>query len=126
MKVGFVFVTATLATISAAVSEEVAKVDFGYPDVAAAMAGLRAKPGIKSSTRSGWTIFEDADARAVWSFPPQDHAAYPTAVRRRMVQKGDEVVIDMDVRCEAAKPACDAVVAEFERLNDKVRQELKR
>ncbi|MGJ5208075.1 hypothetical protein [Bradyrhizobium sp. HKCCYLR20261] len=126
MKVGLVFVTAALSTISAAVSEEAAKVDLGYPDVAAAMAGLGAKPGVTRSTRSGWTIFEDLESGAVWSFSPEGHTAYPTAIRRRIVQEGDDIFIEMDIRCEAVKPACDSVAAEFERVNDKVRQELKR
>jgi hypothetical protein len=126
VKVAIGFVVATLLTTATAASEEVSQVDLGYPSVAAAMTGLRAKPGVKSSTQSGWVIFEDSAARAVWSFPPSDHAAYPTAIRRRIVQKGDDIFVEMDVRCESAKTACDAVVAEFERLNGKVGQDLKR
>jgi hypothetical protein len=43
-----------------------------------------------------------------------------------VVQDGDHLSIKMDVLCEAAKPACDGIVAEFERLNGMVRDDLKR
>ncbi|MGJ5175594.1 hypothetical protein ACQR16_03165 [Bradyrhizobium oligotrophicum] len=111
---------------AAAASEDLGRDDLGYPDVAAAMAGLRAKPGVRSSSQSGWIVFEDSAAQSVWSFPPSNHAAYPTAIRRRIVQQGNDIFVKMDVRCEAAKPACDAVVAEFARLNGQVRQNLAR
>jgi hypothetical protein len=114
-----------LTTVAGA-SDEVSQADLGYPNVAAAMAGLRAKPGVKSFDQAGWSIFEDSAAKAVWSFPPPGHAAYPSAIRRRIVQDGNDIFVAMDVRCEAAKPACDAVVADFESLNSKVREQLKR
>ena len=126
MKCAIVLVIAAALASTAAASEAVDQVDLGYPTVAAAMEGLRAKPGVKSSVQSGWLVFEDGDARAVWSFPPSGHPAYPTAIRRRVVQDSSDISIEMGVRCEAAKPACDAVVAEFERLNGSLRQQLKR
>ncbi|MGJ4946017.1 hypothetical protein ACQR1W_36020 [Bradyrhizobium sp. HKCCYLS1011] len=119
-------VVATALASPAAASEEGGQVDLGYPSVAAALEGLRTKPGTRSSMQSGWTVIEDSAALTVWSFVPSDHPAYPTAIRRRVMQEGDNLSIQMDVRCEAEKAACDAVVAEFERLNGKVRDDLKR
>lgn len=97
-----------------------------YPTAAAALASLRAKPGVKTSVRSGWTVIEDAATLSLWSFPPTGHPAYPAAIQRRVVQEGSEIVIRMNVLCEASKAACDALVADFEVLNGRVRKEMQR
>jgi len=97
-----------------------------YPTAAAALELLRAKPGVKTSVQSGWTVIEDAATLSLWSFPPKGHPAYPAAIRRRAAQEGNEVVIRMNVLCEASKAACDALVADFEALNGRVRKEMQR
>ncbi|WP_315742302.1 MULTISPECIES: hypothetical protein [unclassified Bradyrhizobium] len=115
-----------LGSGAAAASNNEVQADLGYPTVASALESLCAKPGTRSSMQSGWTVIEDKAALSVWSFAPSGHPAYPTAIRRHVVQDGDHLFIKMDVLCEAAKPACDTVVAEFERLNGIVRDDLKR
>ncbi|MCP3403643.1 hypothetical protein [Bradyrhizobium sp. CCGB20] len=97
-----------------------------YPTAAAALESLRAKPGLKTSIRSGWTVIEDEATLSLWSFPPAGHPAYPAAIQRRAVQEGNDVVIRMNVLCEASKAACDALVADFEMLNGRVRKEMQR
>jgi hypothetical protein len=97
-----------------------------YPTAAAALESLRAKPGVKTSVQSGWTVIEDGATPSLWSFPPKGHPAYPAAIQRRVVQEGSEVVIRMNVLCEASKAACDALVADFEGLNGRVRKEMQR
>ena len=126
MRAFFAVVVAIALASTAAASEDAAQADIGYPTVASALESLRVKPGTRSSMQSGWTVIEDRSVLAVWSFVPSGHPAYPTVIRRRVVQEGDDLSIQMDVRCEAAKPACDAVVAEFERVNGRVRDGLKR
>ncbi len=95
-----------------------------YATAAQALGGLRAKPGIKVSMQSGWTVIEDRSTLSVWSFPPASHRAYPTAIQRKVVQEGSNIFIKMNVLCEAPKPDCDAVVAEFRELNGRVRHDL--
>jgi hypothetical protein len=95
-----------------------------YATAAQALKGLRAKPGIKVSMQSGWTVIEDRSTFSVWSFPPASHRAYPTAIQRKVVQEGSNIFIKMNVLCEAPKPDCDAVVAEFRELNGRVRDDL--
>jgi hypothetical protein len=80
-----------------------------YATAAQALEGLRKKPGIKISEQSGWTVIED---RSNFS------------IQRMVVQDGSEVSLKMHVLCEAPKPDCDAVVAEFGKLNERARDEL--
>ncbi|MCA6112116.1 hypothetical protein [Bradyrhizobium cenepequi] len=96
-----------------------------YPTVASALAALRVKGGVNASMQSGWTVIEDASTLSLWSFVPDGHPAYPAAIHRKVIKEGDNIAIQMNVLCEAPKPACDALVAEFTKLNGKVREDLK-
>lgn len=91
-----------------------------YPNVAAALAGLHAKKGVVFRNENGWTVAEDAAAYTIWSFPPVGHPAYPSAVKRQVVQEHGGSSMQMTVHCEAAKQACDDLVRTFEELNAKV------
>jgi hypothetical protein len=99
--------------------------DIGYPSVAAALSAMKSKPGA-SVADAGWTVVEDRQNSTLWSFTPQGHAAHPSAVRRKITQNGDDVFVEMAIRCEAAKPACDKLSAEFTQLNERMRQDLER
>ena len=91
----------------------------GYETVAEALAALRAKPGVQVTEQpDGWIVV--IDGRAVWSFPPDGHAAYPSAVRREAVERDGQVFIDMSVHCEAEKVPCDQLVREFTKMNEEV------
>ena len=95
-----------------------------YATAVAALEALRAKPGVKTSVQSGWTVIEDAATLSLWSFPPAGHPAHPAAIQRRVEQEGSNVVMKMNVLCEAPKAACDALVADFEKLNGNVRRQM--
>lgn len=97
-----------------------------YPTVAAALEGLRTKGGVNVKTESGFTVIEDARAMAIWTFTAAGHAAHPAVVRRAVVQRGDNIFVDMQVKCEAGKPACDTLTAEFQALTEQMRQSLNR
>ena len=96
-----------------------------FPTAAAALEALRAKSGVKISTEAGWTVIEDQSTLSVWSFTPPGHPAFPAAIQRQVVQDGNNMRVKMNVLCEAPKSACDAVAAEFQKLNGDVRDELK-
>jgi hypothetical protein len=98
----------------------------GYRTTAAALEALRNKGGVKISTEAGWTVIEDQSTLSVWSFTPSGHPAFPAAVQRQVVQEEDHLFVKMNVLCEAPRPACDTMVAEFQKLSGKVRDELKR
>ena len=100
--------------------------DREYPTVASALEAMRTKSGVKTSVRSGWTVIEDQSTLSLWSFAPPDHPAYPAAVQRKVIREGDNIFVKMNVLCEAPKPACDAMVADFQKLDGRVRDDLKR
>ena len=96
----------------------------GYPTVAAALAGLRAKSGVKVQEQAGWTVIDDPETTRIWSFTPAGHPAHPAAIRRTIVQEGKDIFVRMGVLCQASKPACDKLVAEFEAMNKAMRERL--
>jgi hypothetical protein len=64
---------------------ETPKTSIGYESVAAALKAVQAKPGIETRVENGWFVVVDNAARTIWSFAPQGHPAYPTAVQRTVV-----------------------------------------
>jgi len=79
----------------------------GYPTVQAALEALRNKPGVKFRTENGWLIAQDDDEIAVYMFVPKDHPAYPTVIKRSVVNRDGKGYMETNVRCEASKPTCD-------------------
>ena len=124
LPVALVLVVA-LADVAAAQSA-VGETTPEYPTATAALEALRGKSGVKISVQSGWTVIEDKSTLSLWSFTPPGHAAYLSAIHRKVVQEGNNIFLKMDVLCAATKPVCEALVADFEKLNGKVRDELKR
>jgi hypothetical protein len=117
---------AIIGIASAQPAEDPRSSSIGYPSVAAALDAMRAKGGATTSIQSGWTVIEDRATMSIWSFTPAGHAAHPAAVRRTVTQRGNDIFVDMAVLCEATKPACDQLVAEFQELNRAMRGNLGR
>ena len=120
-RVGYIAIAMILMSIDTSAAQTS---DIGYSSVAAALSAMKSKPGASVSNDGGWTVVEDRQNLALWSFTPQGHAAHPSAVRRKITQKGDDIFVEMAVRCEAAKPACDKLTAEFAQLTEQMRQDL--
>jgi hypothetical protein len=91
-----------------------------YPSVAAALDSMRTKSGVKVEIQSGWTIAHDEANMTVWSFTPPNHPAYPTALRRTVVEQDGGFVVKSDAMCEAAKPACDRLMVEVQELDKRM------
>jgi hypothetical protein len=116
---------AAAQTVRADPLAEAPKSTVGYPTADAALAALKAKPGVAFAQQDGWTVATDDADNAVWSFPPERDPAYPAVVRRQMTfgSKG-AVSVQTDVLCSASKTACDDLVRAFERMNDEVKDRL--
>jgi hypothetical protein len=97
----------------------------GYPSVAAALADLHSKPEVKFSVQNGWTIAEDRSHSSFWSFPPEGDPAYPSAVKRIVLQTGAGINLEMKVLCQSTQAACDKLVADFNALNERMRNSFK-
>lgn len=98
----------------------------GYPSVVAALDALKVREGVKISVQGGWTIVDDPSENAVWSFAPSGHPAFPAAVKRNIIERDGTVYVDMRALCQATKPACDKLIAEFKELNEKMRAGVER
>lgn len=97
----------------------------GYPDVRSAFEALEKKQGVKISIQAGgWTVAEDRAAGAIWAFAPTSHPAYPSVVKRTFLTEGGAVSIDTKGICQAPKPACDKLMADFEADNRRLRESL--
>jgi hypothetical protein len=97
----------------------------GYPSVAAALADLHSKPEVLFREEGGWIIAEDRSHYTLWSFATEGDPAYPSAVKRTVVQEsGGSVTMNMNILCESTQEACDKVVANFNELNERARDSL--
>jgi hypothetical protein len=97
----------------------------GYGSVQDALAALRSKAGTEVLERDGWILVQDRESEksmTLWSFAPPAHAAYPSAVKRTVLERDGAVRIEMKVLCEAQKDACDQLVRQFQELTDRMTQ----
>jgi len=95
-------------------------VDIGYPSVKAALAALTEKPGVNMQEHDGWIVITDQsdDEFVIWSFPPETHRSYPTAVRRQIVSRDGESRIEMTILCQTlAEVECDIIFEQFREMN---------
>lgn len=92
----------------------------GYANTAAALVDLRKRSGVEWSQVQGWTVAFEEPTRTLWSFTPVGHPAHPAVVKRQLVEEDGAVQLQMAVHCEASKAACDALVREFQALNNAV------
>ena len=93
----------------------------GYPSVADALSALQAREDVFISIEDGWTIITEPGGLTIWSFSPPGQPAYPAVAKRVFYQDEGAWFIKMDVRCEAAKAACDQLQHDFEALNESMR-----
>lgn len=98
--------------------------EIGYPSPQTALAALRNKPGVTSTEQNGWFVLRDTGENTIWSITSEQHQAYPTAVKRSLVERDGSVHLEMNVQCGASKSVCDQVVRDFQALNDNLRKSL--
>lgn len=92
----------------------------GYPSAEAALAALRAKPGVSFSEEGGWMIAEERSSAILWSFTPSGHPAHPSVVKRQLVNEDGQLNLKMSISCRAVKMVCDALVRDFNDLNQRM------
>jgi hypothetical protein len=100
-----------------------------YPTVAAALAALKAKPGVKFDQEDGWTMAKDTDG-ANWSFTPNNHYAHPSVGRRSIEQDSGRFFVRTQILCQASKAACDRLHADYalldKRMNEAIQRDLQK
>jgi hypothetical protein len=90
-----------------------------YPTVSAALAALKAKPGVQFTTNDGWTVANDTDG-AIWSFTPAGHYANPAVGRRTLHQQQGGFFVRTEILCQAQKAACDRLKADYDLLDKRM------
>ena len=96
-----------------------------FQSVAAARTALQAEPGVKQSSNDGWLVIEDTDG-SLWSFTPAGHYANPSVGRRTLQQRQGEFFVETQILCQAQKPQCDRLKADYELLDKRMSEALRR
>lgn len=112
--------------ISTAVYAEEKNTGIGYATVDDALTSLKSKDGADISIQGGWTIVQDSELgnMVLWSFTPKTHEAHPAAVKQTVLEKDGTIFIRMEALCQASKLACDNLMEEFQKLNDRIRESM--
>ena len=97
---------------------------FGYEHVEDALNSLKSNKNTEISEIQGWTMISDNENREMWSFPPKSHQAYPSVIRRAVVEKNGQIGIGTQVSCGAKKDACDSLMKDFIELNNQIRKDI--
>lgn len=102
------------------------KSDSGQLKSIETLESLRSDPDVTFRIERDWTVAsKNTDKeKAVWSFPPETHEAYPSVVKRAVEQKNGKIGLITSVSCGATKEICDRLVQEFIQLNQKVKNEI--
>jgi hypothetical protein len=69
-------------------------------------------------------VLSDERATTLWTFTTKAHPAYPAVIRRRPREVGGQVVIELESRGPGPRAACDALVAEFRKQNEQMKNSL--
>src|SRR5262245_10795392 len=85
----------------------------GYESVRDAFEALQQKPGTQLTNRGGLMVIRDDEARTMWSFVPEGHAAYPAVAKASLVIVDGRGRVDLRIKCESTKEACDAFAADM-------------
>ena len=98
----------------------------GFASVEEAYLALESDPEAKVTEYEGWTIFNQKGEGSyiLWSFTPNQHPAHPSAIRREIVKKGDQILINMNALCESGKFECDQLIDQFKFINKNIKNNM--
>jgi len=83
-----------------------------YDSLDEAMKALKAKPKVEFRNEGGWIVAYDPETIASWLLTPPGHPAYPSIVKRHVVNTASGAYMATDVRCFASKAVCDKFFGE--------------
>ena len=93
---------AQTAPPKADVSEEIP-----YSSLDEAMKDLHSKSTVSFRNEGGWIVAYDSDALVSWLLTPKGHPAYPSIVKRHIVNGAGGSEMSSDIRCFASQATCD-------------------
>lgn len=109
--------------------QEVSDSGIGYRSTQDALDALKKKSGTQIYQQRDWTLVKDQESENVyslWSFTPEGHPAHPAVVKRTSFKKDGAVYLEMKVLCGATKESCDTLVREFQELNERIKEDMRR
>jgi len=95
----------------------------GYPTVEAALAAVRARPGVTESQKDGWTVIEDKAHFETWNFSPAGHPAHPAVVKRTVLGGVGGTRTQTAAMCGGGQTECDKLVAQFQAGDNKTSEQ---
>jgi hypothetical protein len=119
------FLVALLYLPVAAAQQVAEPSPIGYATIEEAFNALKVDPAVGMKEYEGWTIFnQKGDGKYIlWSFTPDDHPAHPSAIRREIVKKDDQILIKMDALCSSNQLDCDLLIDQFKKINERISQD---
>jgi hypothetical protein len=112
-----------LSILSAPLAAQTSKTPQEFESIPDAYAALVAEPGATiTKHENGWetVAVPEGDYEGAWSFAPQNHPAYPSVVKRKLINSQGNLYVDTKVRCGAPKTACNQLVLDFRKLDDEI------
>ena len=106
-RIALAFVVGACASVLAAEPVSSGTSGIEYSTLEEALGALRAKAGVTFKDQDGWLVANDSDAIVIWLFTPPGHPAYPSMIKRHIVNGPDGAYMDTAIRCLASKAICD-------------------
>ena len=91
---------------------EASRIGYASPD--AALAAVRARPGVVETQKDGWTIIEDKARYETWYFSPAGHPAHPAVVKRTSFSSVSGPRTQTAAMCGGGQAECDKLVAQLQ------------
>jgi len=107
LRIGLAFVAGACASVLAAEPVPASESGIEYSTLAEALTALRAKSGVTFTNQKGWLVANDSVAIVVWLFTEPGHPAYPTMIKRQVVNGPDGAYMDTAILCLASQAVCD-------------------
>jgi hypothetical protein len=100
-------VAPTMAAEGPSAPEAQSSLEIPYASLDEALKALHAKSGVTFHTEGGWIIAYDSSAVVSWLLTPPRHPAYPSIVKRHIVNTATGSEMATDIRCFATQAVCD-------------------
>jgi hypothetical protein len=98
-----------------------------YKSVQQAYDAMRANEQAKASRdEDGWitVVIRTGPDEGIWTFTPRGYPAFPAVVKRQVIERDGNLFVAMDMVCQSRRDACDALLEEFNKLNQQMAQDL--
>lgn len=106
-RIALALIVGACASVLAAEPIPSGKSGIEYSTLEEALDALRAKAGVTFNNQDGWLVANDSDAIVIWLFTPPGHPAYPSMIKRHIVNGPHGAYMDTAIRCLASKAVCD-------------------